>query len=168
MMQIYLDSDVVIVEAFRFRGTGGALAGAAGGGTANTVVGHGFRVGGELGEATAQPLTGTMADAYRTHAHRFTVIVPRDLDDEELQTLAHLLDLHRPAHTLVDVCTVSRGMRVGIGLHVELSSVVGPSSGFGPSVVGASRVGTRAVLGRTCAGVRAGAAQLGRSTVVDP
>jgi phage tail-like protein len=168
MMQIYLDSDVVIVEAFRFRGTGGALAGAAGGGTANTVVGHGFRVGGELGEATAQPLTGTMADAYRTHAHRFTVIVPRDLDDEELQTLAHLLDLHRPAHTLVDVCTVSRGMRVGIGLHVELSSVVGPSSGFGPSVVGASRVGTRAVLGRPRAGVRAGAAQLGRSTVVDP
>jgi hypothetical protein len=59
-------------------------------------------------------------------------------------------------------------MRVGIGLHVELSSVVGPSSGFGPSVVGASRVGTRAVLGRTRAGVRAGAAQLGRSTVVDP
>lgn len=170
MMEIYLDSDVVIVEAFRFRGTGGALAngGPEPEGTANAVVGYRFRVGGEVGEATAQPLTGTTADAYRTHAHRFTVIVPRDLDDEQLDTLAHLLDLHRPAHTLVDVCHAGRGMRIGIGLHVEVSSVVGPSAGFRPSVIGASRVGPPTVLGRPRAGVRAGGARLGQSTVVDP
>lgn len=170
MMEIYLDSDVVIVEAFRFRGTGGAFADGAAEpeGTANAVIGHGFRVGGEVGEATAQPLTGTIADAYRTHAHRFSVIVPRDLDEEQLQTLAHLLDLHRPAHTLVDVCPVGRGMRIGVGLHVEVSSVVGPSAGFRPSVVGASRVGPPTVLGRPRAGVRAGGARLGQNTVVDP
>jgi phage tail-like protein len=170
MIGIYLESDVVIVEAFRFRGTGGAFAdgGSQPEGTANAVVGYGYRVGGEVGQATAQPLSGTTADAYRTHAHRFSVIVPRDLDDEQLETLAHLLDLHRPAHTLVDVCPAGRGMRIGAGLHVEVSSVVGPSAGFRPSVVGASRIGPPTVLGRLRAGVRAGGARLGQSTVVDP
>ncbi|MGH8934517.1 MAG: phage tail protein, partial [Egibacteraceae bacterium] len=172
MLKIYLDCDVVILESFRMRGTGGAsLTGDAGGagpqGAANAVVGFGFRVGGEVGEQTAQPLSGTAADAFQTHAHRFSVIVPRDLDGEQLDTVGHLLDLHRPAHTLVEVCTVGRGMRVGLGLHVEVSTVVGRSSGFRRAVLGGHRLGTNAVIGKPRAGVRPGASRLGTDTVVD-
>ena len=171
MLKIYLGCDVVILESFRMRGTGGAsLTGGTGGpkGAATAVVGFGLRVGGEVGEATAQPLSGTVADAFQTHAHRFSVIVPRDLDDEQLEVVRHLLDLHRPAHTLVEVCTVGRGMRIGVGLHVEVSTVVGPSSGFRRAVLGSHRLGTNAVLGKPRAGVRPGGARLGADTVVDP
>lgn len=170
MLEIYLGTPVVVVEAFRFRGTGGGLAGGAGGpgGTATAVVGHGFRVGGELGDPTEQPLTGSVADAFATHAHRFSVIVRRDLDDEQLETVHHLLDLHRPAHTLVEVCAVGRGMRVGLGLHVGLSTAVGPGSGFRPAVLGQSRLGTTAVLGKPRAGVRVGGSRVAGDMVVDP
>jgi len=175
MLEIYLGCDVVIIEAFRLRGTGGAQAGGSDdadggtpGGTANAIVGYGFRVGGEVGEQTARPLSGSVADAFETHAHRFSVIVPRDLDDEQLDAVRDLLDLHRPAHTIVDVCAAGRGMRVGVGLHVELSTVVGPSSGFRRAVVGETRIGTNAVLGRPRAGVRLGGSRLGQNTVVDP
>jgi phage tail-like protein len=175
MLEIYLGTEVVIIEAFRLRGAGGARTGAADDergvapqGSANAIVGYGFRVGGEVGEATASPLSGSVADAFETRAHRFSVIVPRDLDEEQLETVRDLLDLHRPAHTIVDVCPAGRGMRVGIGLHVALSTVVGPSSGFPRAVVGETRVGTNAVIGRPRAGVRAGGSRLGENTVVDP
>jgi phage tail-like protein len=170
MLQIYLGTDVVIVEAYRFRGVGGAFVGATASepeGTANAVVGFGFRVGGEVGEADRSPLAGTVADAYRTHAHRFTVLVPRDLDAEQLATVRSLLDLHRPAHTLVEVCTVGDGMRVGIGLHLEVSTLVGPSAGFHRATVGEGVLGS--VLGVPRAGVRPGGTHLGTGdAVVDP
>jgi hypothetical protein len=170
MLQIYLGTDVVIVEAYRFRGVGGAFAGAATGGpegTANAVVGFGFRVGGEVGEEDREPLAGTVADAYQTHAHRFTVLVPRDLDAEQAATVQSLLDLHRPAHTLVEVCTVGHGMRVGIGLHLEVSTLVGPSAGFHRATVGEGVLGS--VLGKPRAGVRPGGTHLGTGdAVVDP
>ena len=169
MLAIYLGCDPIIVEAFRMRGAGGAFVGDDNSGiAANAVVGFGFRVGGAVAAEEATPLEGTVADAFETHAHRFSVLVPRDLDGDQLDVVHHLLDLHRPAHTLVDVCTVGRGMRVGVALHVEVSSMVGPSAGFHRAVVGGSRIGTGAVIGKPSARVRAGAARLGQETVVDP
>jgi phage tail-like protein len=170
MLEIYLEAQVILIETFRFRGLGSAAAG--GTGTADAVVGFGYRVGGEPGEerggADGAPPAGTAADAFATHAHRFTVLVARDLDAEQLATVHSLLDLHRPAHTLVEVCTVGAGMRVGIGLHVAVSTLVGPGAGFYPAVLGDAVLGTGAVLGKPRAGVRTGGSRLGTDTVVDP
>jgi hypothetical protein len=132
------------------------------------VVGHGLRVGGAVGEQESSPLAGEPDDAFATHAHRFTVIIPRDLDAEQSATVQDILDLHRPAHTVVEVCTARRGLRVGVGLHLGISTLVGPSAGFRPATLDESRLGTDAVLGRPRAGVRIGGGELGRNTVVDP
>jgi phage tail-like protein len=171
MLEIYLGCAVVIVEAFRLRGVGGAFAG---GGdaprtSADAVVGAGFRVGGDIGgTAGAARASGSTADAFRTHAHRFSVLVPRELTDQERSAVGDLLDQHRPAHTLVEVCTVGRGMRVGVGLHLAVSTLVGPTSRLRRAVVGDSRVGAGTLLGRPRAGVRPGGSRLGTDTVVDP
>lgn len=161
MLEIYLESPVIIIEDYRFRGLGGAFAGDPDATTGTAVVGYGYRVGGADGPEG-------MADAYTLHAHRFSVLVTRDLDEEQLAAVQTLLDLHRPAHTLVEVCTVGRGMRVGIGLHVAVSTLVGPSAGFHPSVVGTIVLGAESVLGKPRAGVRSDGSRLGVDTLVDP
>jgi phage tail-like protein len=173
MLRICLGCDVVIVESFRLRGTGGGFAGgpAAPPEAGDAVLGAGFRVGGDIagpGGTDPPAPAEAVADAFQTHAHRFSVLVPRDLGPDERRALDDLLDQHRPAHTLVEVCTVGRGMRVGIGLHLEVSTLVGPSAGFRPAVVDRSRVGVGTVLGRSRAGVRPGGSRLGSDTVVDP
>jgi phage tail-like protein len=168
LLQIYLGCTVVIAEAWRMRGAGGAFTGDEPSGPADAVVGFGLRVGGEVGETAGQAGAAPAPDAFATHAHRFSVFVPADLSDEQLQVVQDLLELERPAHTLVQVCAAGRGMRVGVGLHIEVSTVVGPSSGFQRSVVGQSRLGLGTVLGKPRAGVRPGGAHLGLDTLVDP
>lgn len=166
MLEIYLEAQVILIETFRFRGLGGAAAGETG--TAGAVVGFGYRVGGERDGDRDGPSAGTAADAFATHAHRFTVLVARDLDAEQLAIVHSLLDLHRPAHTLVEVCTVGAGMRVGSGLHVAVSTLVGPGAGFYPAVLGDAVLGAGAVLGKPRAGVQTGGSRLGTDTMVDP
>jgi phage tail-like protein len=166
LLEIYLQCPVVILEEFRLRGTGGALVGGDTGdpGPASAVVGSTLRVGGDVEPRPDAP----PADAFRTHAHRFSVLVARDLDADQLAVVQDLLDGHRPAHTVVGVCTVGAGMRVGVSLHLAVSTIVGPSSGFTPAVVGASAPGPGTVLGHGRAGIRAGSARLGEGTVIDP
>ena len=169
LLWLYLGVEVQLLEAWRFRGAGGGLTGGAGAvQESRAVVGHGLRVGGAVGEQETSPLAGEADDAFATHAHRFTVIIPRDLDAEQSATVQDILDLHRPAHTVVEVCTARRGLRVGVGLHLGISTLVGPSAGFQPATLDESRLGTDAVLGRPRAGVRVGGGELGRNTVVDP
>jgi hypothetical protein len=60
-----------------------------------------------------------------SHAHRFSVLIPASLTEEQLDVVRRILEVHRPAHTIFDVCTVGAGMRVGRGLHVGISSMVG-------------------------------------------
>jgi phage tail-like protein len=172
MLEIYLEAPVILIEAYRFRGVGAVAGGnpadQGAPGTANAVVGFGYRVGGEVGQAERRPLAGAVSDAYAAQAHRFTVLVTRDLDDEQLATVQALLDQHRPAHTLVEVCTVGHGMRVGIGLHVEVSTLVGPSAGFYRAVVGDVVLGGGAVVGKARAGVRSDGSRVGIDSVVDP
>jgi len=95
------------------------------------------------------------------------VMVPRLLDEDQLQCVRDLLDLYRPAHTLYDLCTVGAGMRVGLGLHVELTSVVGPSAGWRQLQVGGTRLGTDAVIGRPRQGIRPGGSRLGIDSRTD-
>ena len=173
-LEIYLGVPVIIVEKWRFRGLGGTLLGsdaAAVTGSA-TVVSGGFRIGGALpgpadgtdgGGAT---VGGGAADAFRTHAHRFSVLVPSVLDDQQLDVVDTILAVHRPAHTIVDVCTIGAGMRVGHGLHLELSSMIGRTGGFSMLQLGGSVLGAGTVVGRPETGTRPGLSALGDGTRV--
>jgi hypothetical protein len=147
----------VILEHFRVRGLGGGLVGAGGAATSSATVGGGFRVGGAIGTTDVSPLEGTTADAFQTHAHRFSVIARTSLTDEQQSVVDHILDTHRPAHTLVDLCTVGAGLRAGFGAHVGLSAVVGASGGFETMRVGAV-FGHDAILGRPSRGITVGRA----------
>ena len=195
LLEIYLGFPVVIVEAFRLRARPAAIGGPTGGpGPFDAMLGGGWRVAGGPG-ATAEA-TGPVSTAPR--AHRFTVLLTCDPDEEQLAVVRDVLDRYRPAHTLVEVCSIGAGMRVGINLHAGLSTYVSAGSGFRALRVGtpatghpcgtgcdggcasgcASGCGTRGVigdgtlgvdgiLGRGRAGIRPGAAELGRGTVID-
>jgi phage tail-like protein len=169
LLEIYLRAPVVVMEAFRLRGSDGAFVGGdeAEPGPASAVVGTRLQVGGELG--TSDPAGGGRppADGFATHAHRFSVLVTRDLCEDELAVVADLLELHRPAHTVVEFCGAGAGLRVGINLYLELSTVVGPGSSFSAAVVGRDVLGGGAVLGHGRAGIRPGSARLGEDTEID-
>jgi phage tail-like protein len=163
-LEIYLGVRPILIEKFRLRGLGGSILGSTDVGelTSRSVLGGGFRVGGAVGSAEASPLSETADDAFQTHAHRFAVIVPRALSTEQLQVVEHILDVHRPAHTLVQVCTVAAGMRVGRGLHAGLTSIIGRTGAFEILQVGGTSIGRNAVVGRPVAGTHLGASRLGR------
>jgi phage tail-like protein len=161
-LELCLGTGVLIVEHWRLRGLGGGLVGEAGPPTSRAIVGGGFRVGGAVGELDEVAVGGPPAeDAFATHAHRFTVIVQRVLSAEESAMAAFVLDEHRPAHTLYELCTAASGMRVGLGLLAALSSIVGRGAGFEPLELGGSRLGRDAVLGRPVAGTRPGTSRAG-------
>jgi phage tail-like protein len=146
MLEIYLGGvRPVIIESWRLRAVGGAGAG----------LGVG-QVGG-----------GLVAGDFAQYAHRFSVMIPLLLNQDQQQCVTDLLDLYRPAHTLYDLCTVGAGMRVGLGLHVELTSVVGPSAGWRQLQVGGTRLGTDAVVGRPRQGIRPGGSRLGIDSRAD-
>jgi len=165
-IEIYAGVGVVIIESYRLRGLGASVLGESDVAQANSVVGYGFRVGGAVGTATETPIGGSVADAFRTHAHRFTVIIPSALDADQLDVVRHIVDQHRPAHTLFELCTVDAGMRVGRGLLLEISSVIGRSGGFRPLQLGAGTLGRGVLLGRPSAGARVGNAAPGTSLQV--
>jgi len=165
-LEIALDCKPLLIEDYRLRGLGGALLGEPDVLQSSAIVGVGLRVGGALGEAAQSPLAGQADDSFRTHAHRFSVIFPCALTGEQLELARHILELHRPAHTLYRMCSAAAGLRVGQGLHVELTSVVGPSGGFATLQLDASQLGRAAILGRPLAGMRLGANELGRDSQV--
>jgi phage tail-like protein len=145
-LELYVGVPVTIVEQFKLRGLAGAGAGTAT--AAGSVLGGGFRVGAPIGEEVQQVIGGSADDAFAANAHRFTVLIPMSLDAEQLDVVRHILEVHRPAHTLVEVCTVDAGMRVGRGLHLELSSIVGPTGGFGTAQLGRAALGRGVIVGR--------------------
>jgi phage tail-like protein len=160
-LEIYLGLRPILIEKFRLRGLGGAIAGS-GAAQSSSVLGAGFRVGGSIGEEGFDPLSGTLDDAFETHAHRFTVVAPRLLSTEQMDVVRHILDVHRPAHTLYDVCTVNSGMTVGNGLYVGLTSIVGPTGGFQQVQLDASLLGRDRVLGRARPGISPSGSRLGK------
>jgi len=165
-LELYLGRPPILIEQFRIRGLGCAILGGDGGLQSSSVLGAGFRVGGAVGATGSQHLDGSVDDAFETHAHRFAVIIPVTLGEEQQDVVRHILEVHRPAHTVVSVCTVGAGMRVGRGLLVELSSIVGPTGGFRSMQLDQSLLGKGVVLGRAEAGTLPGASRLGKDTRV--
>jgi phage tail-like protein len=165
-IEIYTGVQVIVMEHYRLRGIGAAVLGDTATAFSSSVVGEGFRIGGSVGTDTPTSLSGTTADAFRTHAHRFTVIVPSVLSDEQLSVVTHIIDVHRPAHTIFDVCAIGGGMRVGRGLLLEVSSIVGRTGGFSPMQLGAAVIGRGNTIGRPGEGGVIGTARLGRGTRV--
>ena len=99
--------------------------------------------------------------AFAPFAHRFTVVLEASLDEEALAAVRHALEEHRPAHTLYEMCSVAAGMRVGRGMHLGLTTLVGKSGGFATLQLGASVLGRGAIVGRAQAGTVPGASRLG-------
>jgi phage tail-like protein len=168
-LEIYLGSAPILMEKFRARGLGGATLGEGGGLSPNSTLGAGFRIGGAIGQMEgqmSQTSTAKVEDAFETHAHRFTVIIPTTLTSEQSEVVARILDLHRPAHTLVEVCSLEAGMRVGCGLHVALTSIIGRSGGFEQLQLGHSPLGRGAILGIREPGAMIGGTRLGRNSRV--
>jgi phage tail-like protein len=178
-LEIGIEAPVHLIEHFRLRGQGSALLGDTGEAFTSSVLGAGFRIGGQVGTTElSAPLEGAegepaaaLADSFATRAHRFTVIVSASLDRDRRGIAEWILELHRPAHTLYDICTVDSGMRAGVGLHIGLTSTVGPTGGFTALRLGsgaegayASVLGRGALLGRAGRGTRVDSAVLGSGT----
>ncbi|MFT3843297.1 MAG: phage tail protein [Myxococcaceae bacterium] len=141
----------VLIEKFRLRG----LATLSEGATATSVLGAGMRVGGAVGSVEAT-VAGSTADAFATHAHRFSVFIPAS-GQQAVDLATFVLEAHRPAHTVYDVCTLDRGMRIGLSLHLGINSFVGPSAGFARAQLGEAALGV-SQLGRPPQGFTVGSA----------
>jgi phage tail-like protein len=165
-LEIYLGVQTILVEKFRVRGMGGALLKDSAGLLSSSILGAGFRVGGAIGHDETQILGGSIEDAFETHAHRFALVIPASLTSEQQSVVEQILELHRPAHTLVEVCTVGAGMRVGRGLHVALTSIIGRSGGFTQLQLGNALLGRGTILGRPEAGTLIGGSRLGEDSRV--
>jgi phage tail-like protein len=166
-LEIYLGFAVVIIERFRLIGMGGALlSNEDAPATSRAILGAGFRVGGAVGTLQETTLTGTLESAFQLEAHRFVVVFPAVLSDEQVDVVTHILNVHRPAHTAFDICSVGAGMRVGRGLHVGLSSVIGRTGAFSTLQLGASRLGRGSIVGRPEPGTNVGNSRLGGDSLV--
>src|SRR5690606_19124248 len=177
MIELYLDMPIQIVEHFRVRGLGGAIVGAGEGAigeqtSSGSVLGAGFRVGGAIGSeaivdiGSEQSLAELGEDGFATHAHRFTVVIPAPLTGEQREVVEHILEVHRPAHTLYQLCTLDAGLRVGVGLYAGLSTIVGPTGGFLQLQVGGSTLGRDRIVGQPLPGTNVGSARLGKGSRV--
>lgn len=166
-IEIYLERNITLIEHFQVRGLGGAFVGESDALASNSILGAGFRIGGKLGASstsanhtewltTKDQAPVSLIDSITQHAHRFSVIVPVILSAEQRAVIEHILDIHRPAHTLFDICAVDSGMRIGTGLHLGMTSVVGSSSGFGQIQIGHSILGQTDVLGQAKGGMTVG------------
>jgi phage tail-like protein len=160
-LEIYLGVSVILLENWRLRGVEGRLGRNAGDLASNSILGAGFRIGGLVGSAQDTMLGTPVEDAFETHAHRFMVIIPAVLTAEQSDVVQHILDVHRPAHTLIQVCSVGAGMRVGQGLNVELTSIIGPTGRFRQLQLDAALLGRDRVLGRPRPGTSLGGSRLG-------
>jgi len=166
MIEIVTGAPVLIVEQFRLRGLGRLGADASGQGWDEpAVLGLGLRVGGPLGRAEVQGEAAEIADSFALNAHRFAVIVQAELTPETEAAVRHLLEQHRPAHTLYSLCALGQGARMGRGLQLGLNTVLGAGSAFGPLQLGAATLGRNQVLGQARAtgpgGLRPGRVRLG-------
>jgi hypothetical protein len=172
-LELYLgDGTVTLVEHFRARGLGGAFVDGDGALESSSVLGAGLRVGGalalehEVDIISGDTLAERGAEAFRAHAHRFTVLISKSLDAEQRDVVEHILDEHRPAHTLYTMCSLDAGMRVGLGLHLELSSMVGAAAEWRTLQLDASLLGRNATLGQPRSGTSIGGGRVGKDSRV--
>jgi phage tail-like protein len=155
MLGLYLDRPVAVVENWRLRGLGGAVLGTGPDGEPAPAVLGAARTGGALGHFTVGgALPGS--DGYQATAHRFSVLITTELTAERRDVVRRIVEDHKPAHTVGQICELGTGMRVGRRLHLDLTSVVGPDSGWGQIVVGQVPLGGDGIVGRPSAAARVG------------
>ncbi|NPC44592.1 phage tail protein [Nocardioides sp. zg-1230] len=150
LLALYLGRRVAVIENWQLRGLGGTTLGPAATGPAPPFVAEAgaavgplgsFVVGGPL-PAADEVITASDTDV----AHRFTVIVPVPLDEEQRRVVASVVETHKPAHTRAEICEVGDGMRIG-RMRVDLTSLVGNSSGGSPQILGQVLLGAGGVVG---------------------
>ncbi len=151
IVAIYLGFPPVIIEQWRLRGLGGTVLGLVPEGPQAPDVGGGARQTGTLGRFMVGGQSAGQ-DSYRRTAHRFCMLIPRGLNQEQREVVASILDQHRPAHTVYQMVELDPGMRVGDQLRVSLTSFVGPGTPRPPRPVGRGGIG--GVLGRPVVGAR--------------
>ena len=172
MVEIVTGARVVLIEQFRMRGLARVGNDPAVGGTGPAwdepaVLGMGLRVDGPVGNDSVQGDDDAIADSFALNAHRFAVLVQAELDADTEAAVRHLLEVHRPAHTLFSLCALGQGARVGRGLQIGLSTLIGPANGFAQLQLGAATLGRSQMLGRASTahqGIRPGQAALGRTS----
>lgn len=146
MLEILTNAQVIIIEKFRLRG--GGVLGNPSATQSHSVLGMGFRVGGNLGKDADTELVLTAEEAFDDFAHRFNVTLVANLSAEQLGCVRRLIETHKPAHTEFDLCTLASGLRVGVGLHLGVASAIGKSSGFDLLTLGDAVLGKGYLLGR--------------------
>jgi phage tail-like protein len=92
---------------------------------------------GDVARAGSAPPGVLTPEAIAATAHRFSVLVPERLSDEEAAMVERIVRLERPAHTDFDVRRYSDGFRVGEA-RVGLDTVLGEDSRFVETEIGQS------------------------------
>jgi phage tail-like protein len=146
ILEIYLDRSPKIIEQWQLRGLGGGVRGTTPDRPPPPPVGGSARATGTLGRYMVGGTTPDR-DSFRTAAHRFCVLVPGELTDEQREVVRGIVDTHRPAHTLAQITELGTGMRIGQRLHLRLTSFVGPGADWTRAVVGRTRVGGDGLVG---------------------
>ena len=146
-LAIYLGYDPTLVEQWQLRGLAGAVLGTRPGSTLPPFIGGSAAQTGSLGRFAIGGSSPT-ENTYAAAAHRFKLVVRGNLTQEQRSVVQRILDLHRPAHTLVDICELGDGMRIGDGLRLDLTAYVGPGADWRPAVTGQIRIGADGVVGR--------------------
>ena len=154
ILALYLDRPVAVVERWRMRGLAGTVLGAPPTQVRAPAVGGAAATSGALGRFQVGG-TAPGTDGFSPTAHRFVVLVPAELTEEQRQVISVIVERHKPAHTLAEICELGSGMRVGRQLHVALTSVVGPPAQR-RVVVGQVLVGGDRVIGLPAVGSRLG------------
>jgi phage tail-like protein len=165
LLSMYLRCPINIIENWRARGVAGGVLGEPPAGADAPAVNGGRRSSGQLGNFT---VGGTTAgkNGYSATAHRFTVFVPKTLDREQRSVISDVIEDHKPAHTLMDICELGDGMRLGRSTRLELTTWVGQGTGWGPAVVGQFLAGGDGVIGTPALGSRVGIASVARGVRV--
>ena len=168
LMEIYLGVRPALIETWRLRGLVGPVLGArplaqpdeivGGAGSRTTNLGR-FAIGGRDDAGARGVLAAAsgerLSTAYDATAHRFTLLIPGHLDDERRHVLDDILADHRPAHTLVEVCELGEGMRIGRSTRLNLTAYVGPAApGPAAAVVGRTGLGVDTGFGAATPGSR--------------
>ena len=168
VLALYLGRHVDIVESWRMRGLGGTVLGPAASGRGSPFVAEAGRAVEPLGSfIVGGPLPAAdrvLADSDAGTAHRFTVIVPMPLDEEQRAVVASVIEAYKPAHTQADICEFGDGMRINRS-RIGLTSFVAPDSGWGPEIVGQVLLGTDGVVGVPDVAARVGDTAIGRVRV---
>jgi phage tail-like protein len=154
-LAIYLGYQPTLIEAWQLRGLAGAVLGTRPGSASAPAVGGSSAETGSLGRfAIGGSRPGQTT--YSASAHRFTLLLRGELTREQRSVVQNILDAHRPAHTLADMCELGPGMRIGERLRLNLTSYVGPGADWGPAIVGQVLIGGDGVIGLPAVGSRLG------------